>query len=669
MTEFIAAKAVLIYPEFDTQDTFWSYAGSLEFYESRNRFGLPKRLLPPLGLLGLYKYLKPFYRDIQLFDKNVDPRPLQELIADADHVYMGGMSAQQESLFRDAEVAKRAGKTLIVGGTAVSPDSPLVNVADHLIENEAEMVIDDLLQGLADGSAKAYYRGGAAPPERFFQPDFSAIDLRDYAHMALQISRGCPEACEFCDIPSRFGKNYRVTPWEKSAESFRQLTELGWRGPVFIVDDNFIGNPRKTLEALKQLYRIGEELGIHHPKYTELTLRFADDTAIMNEVRKWFRRCNFTQSFYGVETPNKASLRETDKQQNLRGDKGLVEKLAYISEQTGSGVMMGMIYGFDHDTDETADEFIEFVNATHAPVVMAGLLNALSQTGLMRRLKKEGRFIQFSSGNNSDGVINFIPMHFSIRQAERNYIRILQAIYRPEAYFKRVMRHLQLFDPSLKSEFRTVSEQLSAVFKILTRQNALIYWRYLRDALTVAGARFGFGWAGYKGVLAEYLALCAQYTHFIGQTYALQRQVGDRQYQSWQQFSWRQLLDAEINTVEVLEAHPVSSLLDTVRVQLELDYTVSGSRLQIMDYFSEQCVRNSMKKIIESQPTELRFLEIQIEAYREVCRRRPEILASNDWQEWENDLTTILAQNPDFERQMRQRYRKVKALKECSDDG
>lgn len=538
MTKRIADKAVLIYPEFDTQDTFWSYATSLKMYTQASEFGLPKRLLPPLGLMGLFNHLKPYYQSLSLVDKNIDPRPLKELINDAEHVYIGGMLAQQRSLLQLAKEVKQAGKCLIVGGTAITPQSPLVHIADHLIEHEAEGVIDDLLQGLIQGNAKKYYKGHFVAPEQFFQPDYASITMQNYVHMAVQISRGCPENCEFCDIPYRFGKAYRVTPFEKTAESFRQMKQLGWTGQVFVVDDNFIANPRKAIDVLKNLYKIGEEIGYHHPKYTELTLRLADNTPVMKSLRYWYHKAHFINGFYGVETPNKASLLETKKHQNLRGEKSLAEKLHFISEQTGTGVMMGMIYGFDHDTDASANEFIAFVNATHAPIVMAGLLNALPYTGLMTRLETEGRAIQSTSGNNSDGVINFIPHHLSVQQAEQNYLRILEGIYHPEAYFKRVLRHLTLIDPDLQSDYRSGNKKLGHLVKILSKKHALTYWRYLPSAMAIAKKRCGSNKAGYAAILAEYFSLCGQYTHFSAQVCVQRRQIALRDYAEYQQFSW-----------------------------------------------------------------------------------------------------------------------------------
>jgi radical SAM superfamily enzyme YgiQ (UPF0313 family) len=551
MIEKIADKAVLIYPEFDTQNTFWSYASSLKMYAPLGEFGLPKRLLPPLGLMGLFNHLKPYYDEICLIDKNVNPGSLVDLVGDAEHVFIGGMQAQEQSLLKLAVALKKMDKLVIVGGTAITPQSPLMAIADHLLENEAEGIIDDFLQALRQGIAKKYYKGGFVDPEHFFQPDYASINMQNYVHMAVQISRGCPESCEFCDIPARFGQAYRVTPWQKTEHSFRQMKALGWTGQVFVVDDNFIANPRKALEVLKNLYKIGENIGYHHPKYTELTLRLADDSPLMAELRRWFHQCNFINGFYGVETPNKASLLETKKRQNLRGELSLLEKLNIISKQTGAGVMMGMIYGFDHDTDDSIQEFIDFVNASNAPIVMAGLLNALPYTGLMTRMENAGRLIKASSGNNSDGIINFIPYHFSVQQAEQNYLSILDGIYHPKAYFKRVIRHLELIDPDLQSQYRAGNDKLIYLLKILTRKNALSFWRYLPRAIAIAQRRCGLNTPGFAALLAEYFSLCAQYTHFNHQVHAQRQQISARNYEKWQQFSWKQLENSPTELHEI----------------------------------------------------------------------------------------------------------------------
>ena len=201
--------------------------------------------------------------------------------------------------------------------------------------------------------------------------------------------------------------------------------------------------------------------------------------------------------------------------------------------------MMGMIYGFDHDSNESVAEFVNFVNASNAPIVMAGLLNALPCTPLMSRLQKSGRLIQASSGNNSDGVINFIPYNFSIQQAEQNYLSILQGIYTSKAYFVRVMRHLKQIDPQLYSK-PSEDSTLNYLIKILSRKNARIFWRYLPQAVAIAYQRCGLNTHAFKALLSEFFSLCAQYTHFKAQINVQRKQIAEREYAPWQQCSWRE---------------------------------------------------------------------------------------------------------------------------------
>jgi len=173
---------------------------------------------------------------------------------------------------------------------------------------------------------------------------------------------------------------------------------------------------------------------------------------------------------------------------------------------------------------------------------MVGLLNALPCTPLMARLQNEGRLIQASSGNNSDGVINFIPYNFSVQQAEQNYLSILEAIYHPQVYFTRVMRHLKLIDPELQSKHREKTNKLSFLIKILVRKNALTYWRHLPKALSYAHQRCGFNSSGYQVILAEFFSLCGQYTHFREQINVQRKHIRMQNYEPWQRLSWRDQL-------------------------------------------------------------------------------------------------------------------------------
>lgn len=547
----IARKAVLIYPKFHDH-TFWSFERTLAKYIPKSEFGLPKRSLPPLGLMGLFNYLKPYYDNIELIDRNVNPLPLEELIKEADHIYIGGMLAQQKGFLEDAEVVKNAGKLLIAGGTIVDEHSQrqLMDMADHLVENEAEMVIDDLLEGLFHGNAEKFYRGTHTPPERFFQPDYSCINMRNYQSMSVQITRGCPFYCEFCDITARFGRKMRIAPWEHTENAFRQMSQLGWRGTLFIVDDNLIGNPVETIATLKNICKFESEIGYQFPKYSEVSLNLSDEKPAMTELRTWLRKAYFIDNFVGVETNNTEALRETGKRHNLRGEKTVQEKLTLISEETGSSMMMGIIYGFDSDTSESVDDLIDFINSTHVPTVMVGLLQALPRTKLWTRLKEEGRIVEESTGNNSDGTMNFIPYNISEQEAERNYVRILEGIYSADAFFTRVKRALRLIDPEVKGVSRSAREGIYCGLRILTMENSRIYWRHLRDAHRIARKRFELNTKGYWYILSEYLTYCARYTHMKAQTRYMREQIESRSYGQWQLRSWREI--QELGTMGLL---------------------------------------------------------------------------------------------------------------------
>lgn len=540
MINKIARKAVLIYPKFYNH-TFWSFERTLTNYLPKNEFGLPKRSLPPLGLMGLFNHLKPYYDYLELIDRNVNPMPLEKLIKDADHIYIGGMVAQQEGLLADAKLVKKAEKRLIAGGTFVDEYSPIMEIADHLVENEAEMVIDDLLEGLYHGNAEKFYRGIHTPPEKFFQPDYSSINLNNYQSMSVQITRGCPFNCEFCDITARFGKKQRIAPWKHTEKAFRQMFQLGWRGTVFVVDDNFIGNPKEAIALLKKICEIETKIGCRFPKYSEVSMNLSDNTPLMAELRSWFRKAYFIDNFIGVETNNVKALLETGKKQNLHGEIPVQEKLEIISKETGSSMMMGIIYGFDSDTSDSVNDLIEFINSTHVPIVMVGLLQALTNTKLWNRMQQEGRLIEQSTGNNSDGTMNFIPYNMSEKKAEQGYMKILEEIYREDKFFARVKKALKLINPEIKDSARTSYDKFYAALRILTKENSRTYWKYLKSAHKIARERFGFNTKGYWYILTEYMTYCARYTHIKSQAQYIKEQIKLRNYGQWQLFSWKEI--------------------------------------------------------------------------------------------------------------------------------
>src|SRR5262249_53724566 len=124
---------------------------------------------------------------------------------------------------------------------------------------------------------------------------------------------------------------------------------------------------------------------------------------------------------------------------NTRGD--LLEAVKKI-QRYGMEGMAGFIVGFDHDPEDIFERQIQFIRESAIPLAMVGLLKALPDTPLLRRLEREGRWVVESTGNNTDGSLNFVPRMDATRLVE-GYQSILRTIYSPSEYYQRALNCLE----------------------------------------------------------------------------------------------------------------------------------------------------------------------------------------------------------------------------------
>ncbi len=461
-------KVLLIYPEFP--DTFWSFKHALPFQGKRSAF-------PPLGLLTISAMLpKPWQK--RLVDLNV--QRLKDSDLDwADVVFLSGMLVQGPSMRGVIARAKERGKRTVVGGPIVSAHDPAIAQADHLVEGEAEELISQLAEDLERGTPKEHYVDPqVVDVTRVPLPDMHLARLGRYSSMSLQFSRGCPFTCEFCDIIEIYGRRPRTKTPDQVCAELDQLHRLGWRGSVFMVDDNFIGNKKSVKALLPRLVEWMHDHKFPFTLYTEASLNLAED----EEMLALMREAHFTRVFLGIETPVAESLKETTKFQNLRKD--LLESVRLI-QAYGMEVMAGFIVGFDNDPLDVFDRQIEFIRQAAIPLSMVGLLTALPNTQLWRRLKAEGRLLKSSLGNNTLADLNFIP-RMDTQVLLDGYQRILQTIYNPREYFQRASAFLSQLGKGSRSPL--VFSDVVALGRSLFRQGLLSnyrgeYWKFLAQSL------------------------------------------------------------------------------------------------------------------------------------------------------------------------------------------
>ena len=458
-------NVLLVYPEFP--NTFWSYKYALKFIRKKAAY-------PPLGLLTIGAML-PQEWSLRLVDLNVRKLTAKDL-AWADAAYISAMAVQRESADHLIAELKSAGLTIVAGGPLFSSEPTAFDAVDHLVLNEAEITLPEFLSDLFCDNPKTKY----SSPEfcdltRSPTPKWDLLALNKYASMCIQFSRGCPYNCDFCNVTTLFGRKTRFKTAEQIIAELEGLYALGWRGPIFFVDDNFIGNKPylKThlLPAVKQWKAEKTTISFN----TEASINLADDEELMALMVE----AGFDSVFIGIETPNEYSLAECGKRQNRNRD--LLASVKTI-HQVGLQVQAGFIVGFDHDSPDIFEQLIDFIQNSGVVTAMVGLLQAPVGTRLYKRLVAEGRILGSMSGDNADGTTNIIP-RMDMTMLIRGYNDILRSIYRPRNYYRRVRTFLSEYKPPNTRMVFDV-QRLLAVFRSSLRLGILgkerfQYWRLL----------------------------------------------------------------------------------------------------------------------------------------------------------------------------------------------
>ncbi len=461
-------KVLMVYPEFP--DTFWSFKHALPFQGKRSAY-------PPLGMLTVSAMLPPNW-ERRVVDLNV--RRLKDSdLAWADVAFFSAMMVQGPSMHEQIDRCKRRGLRTVVGGPITSAHDPLLERADHVVEGEAEELIPVLAADLERGEGKRHYQRRQLPDlTQVPLPHLQLAELRRYSAMAVQYSRGCPFTCEFCDIIEIYGRRPRTKTPEQVLAELDQIHRLGWRGPVFLVDDNFIGNKKNVKQLLPRLVEWQRDHKHPFSLFTEASLNLAEDEELLRQMRD----AHFTRVFLGIETPVADSLKEATKFQNLR--KGLLDSVRLI-QSYGIEVMAGFIVGFDNDPPDVFERQIQFIREAAIPLSMVGLLSALPNTQLWRRLKAEGRLIKQSLGNNTLVDLNFIPK-MDMDKLLEGYRQILQTIYSPKEYFERASAFLSQLGSAARTPL--VFSDVVAAARSLWRQGFRSdyrkeYWKFLMEAV------------------------------------------------------------------------------------------------------------------------------------------------------------------------------------------
>ncbi len=459
-------KALLVYPTMPP--TYWSMKYALPFIGK-------KASLPPLGLLTVAALL-PKEWGVTLVDMNVEPLT-DAAVAAADLVFTSSMIVQERSHAAVVRLCHEHGKKVVSGGPFPTVSHERLPGVDHFVLNEAEITLPAFLDDFARGKAERVYSDPAKPDIALTPPPrFDLLRTEMYSTMAIQYSRGCPHSCEFCDIIELFGRKPRTKTPHQFLNEMTILYDHGWRGSVFVVDDNFIGNRREVRALLPRIARWQRERNYPFPLFTEATLALAQDDELLDGMVE----AGFNMVFLGIETPDVCTLESVGKRQNLKSD--MLSSVRRLQEK-GLEVSGGFVIGFDTDPEDIFDRQIGFIQDAGIPSAMVGLLNAVPNTRLYRRLAAEGRLTEESAGNNTHDLrLNFVPK-MDLRKLLAGYRRVLAELYKPSRYFGRCLDLLKSLRVHRTSHRRIRATELRAFVLSLFVQTfsrySLTYWRFL----------------------------------------------------------------------------------------------------------------------------------------------------------------------------------------------
>ncbi|MEK7281468.1 MAG: DUF4070 domain-containing protein, partial [Chloroflexota bacterium] len=450
------------------------YPDTISSFKHALKFVSKKATHPPLGLLTVAAMLPRDWKK-KLVDMNVG------MLTDADIkganlVFISAMSIQRRSAEEVIRRCNKLGVKVVAGGPLFTSEWDQFTGVDHFVLNEAETTLFPFLNDLEKNCAKHIYTSSDWPDITDSPiPLWSLVDMRHYATMSLQYSRGCPFNCEFCDIIVLNGRKPRTKKKEQLIAEMEALYLQGWHDGVFFVDDNFIGNKVKLKsEILPAIIQWMENRKRPFSFGTEASVNLADD----DELLGLMVRAGFDAVFVGIETPSEESLSECGKYQNKGRD-----LIASVKKMQNYGIQVqgGFIVGFDNDSPSIFERQINFIQKSGIVTAMVSLLQAPKNTRLYHRLKKENRLLPTDMiGDNT--TINFTPK-MSYQTLVDGYRRIINTIYSPEQYYHRLNTFLREYrPPRSKKRLRLRLRYIVTVTKVLwslgiKEPGRMYYWR------------------------------------------------------------------------------------------------------------------------------------------------------------------------------------------------
>jgi len=399
--------------------------------------------------LPILASLTPSDIEVKITDERVEPINYE---SDADLIGLTYLTVDALRAYRIADEFRKRGKSVVMGGphASILPEEAIKH-ADSVVIGEAEAVWKNLLCDFKKGSLKKFYQ--SKTPAKMEDLPFPRRDLVKCKGLTtiemVETSRGCPFSCDFCYVPTLFGRGYRLRPIDSVIKEIETLE----KEHLSFADDNIVGNPDYAKSLFKRLVSLRKKW------FGNFSLKGASDT----ELLKLAAKSGCIRMGLGFESVNQRSLEGVNKGFNkVKKYEEIVKKI----HAQGINIIGYFMFGFDEDDKSIFPRTVEFIekNAIDRPIFF--ILTPIPKTRLYQKLLLEGRILD-KDWSHADGThAMFRPKQMTVEELEEGYRWVIKQVYSLSSITRRWLKVCSCGNP-----FYNLALNISAKIEQMVGEN------------------------------------------------------------------------------------------------------------------------------------------------------------------------------------------------------
>ncbi len=397
----------------------------------RHRGGIFRKSLryQPLTLTTLAALVSPELDvDLTLIDEGIADIPDR---LDVDLVGITVITGTAPRAYELSDRFRLAGVTTVLGGPHVTlvPDDAQSR-ADAIVVGYAEDSWPELLRDFArEGQVRPRYdqAAGLSLANRPFARRELLPRKRFMTDNVFEATRGCVHDCDFCVVPSAWGRKPYQKPVDEVTADIRRHLAQGRTRQLIFVDLNLIADRAYAADLFRALIPLNVRW------YGLSTTLIGHDV----ELLKLAARSGCAGLLIGLESISTGNLRASRKGFNRPEDfAALIGQL----HDYGIAVQGCFTFGMDEDDPDVFERTAQFAIEAKIDLPRFAIVTPFPGTALHRRLESEGRILTRDWSLYDGQHVVFRPKRMTVEQLQRGTEHAWKTAYGWRGIFER-LRH------------------------------------------------------------------------------------------------------------------------------------------------------------------------------------------------------------------------------------